>query len=160
MRGAIAALTALVLLVVALEKFREQVACRSRMTVLLSRFVGDRLENGGHYPTNLISLVSFPPGSGTIDPNFLTCPGTGKGLQPLSAGTYAKPDYTYMNWESFFGTNTPPQGFPLFYDRRLRNHCGLGVNVVTTTGSFFDFRACWLRRFAARHPEYSLPIPD
>jgi len=50
--------------------------------------------------------------------------------------------------------------YPLVYDRHMANHWGLGINVLTTSRIFWDFRARWLRDFAKKHPAYELPLPD
>jgi hypothetical protein len=86
----------------------------------------------------------------------LICPGAGRrgGAMPNQE------DYVYINWEPFFGTNNVPNNYPLLYDRRLSNHKGLGINVVTPSACFWDYGARWVKGFAVNHPEYNLEIPN
>lgn len=96
--------------------------------------------------------------NGAPDLFLLTCPGV---QQFRSANRESEGDYTYINWSLILGTNRVPDDYPLAYDKRLSNHSGMGINVVLVHGfAFWDFRAHWLKRFAAEHPKYHLPLPE
>ena len=70
-------------------------------------------------------------------------------------------DYTYINWsEHFDNPDEVPPDYPLMYDRALSNHDGGGINILRVDGiTFWDPGGTWLRDFAARHPEYDIPVP-
>lgn len=92
------------------------------------------------------------------DSNVL-CPGR-KGSVPGSwRDIEAWSDYTYVYWPSG-RTGTPPD-YPLMYDRRLSNHQGKGINIVTVGKKvFWDRNSKWLRKFAQGHPEFNIPLPE
>jgi hypothetical protein len=67
-------------------------------------------------------------------------------------------DYLWAYWPQ--STNTPAD-YPLAYDKRIQNHHGEGINVVTVGGgAFWDRRCEWLRGFLQRHPERRIPVPE
>ena len=107
------------------------------------------------FPPTLSDSVSEEASS----PRLLVCPGTGKNWGTYAdAGVWA--DYLYINWSPYYGTNDPPGGYPLIYDRRLSNHRGQGVNIAFVDGSVqWDPNAAWLRSFANTHREYTIPVP-
>jgi len=88
---------------------------------------------------------------------LLSCPGVhANGKHPDEPA-----DYIYVNWQQLLGTNAIPDNYPLIYDRKVSNHCGLGINILPVNGKcFWDFRARWLKNFKRKHPEYDLPIPQ
>jgi hypothetical protein len=75
-----------------------------------------------------------------------------------------KPDYVYINWSQILDTTETDWRsgeYPLFYDRRMSNHKGRGINVVLTNGYvFWDSNAKWLKEFAAKHPTLEIPLPE
>ena len=157
---------ALVLLFGFSKGIQEAILCRSILrNALFNNFQQYRLDHAGHYPPDIISFAAAFPGGDRVETNRdiligrLTCPGAGAKSSAIAKGEIES-DFIYVNWEPFFGADDLPIGCPLFYDRRLSNHYGLGVNVLTTDRRFFDFRARWLRKFTADHPEYGLRLPD
>jgi hypothetical protein len=167
-KRAVIVLVALVFAFFVLGQILESVACRSRLRVLHFDVRTYREKHDEHYPPNIFCVANafhsnvWSPIEFTnniLGWDLLSCPGVGRKL--LAAPTNVDEcDYAYVNWEPFFGTNTVPNDYPLIYDRRLSNHKGLGINVLTTTSCFWDYRARWLKAFAASHPEYHLPIPE
>ena len=107
------------------------------------------------FPPSLSASASEEASS----PRLLVCPGTGKHWGDYSnAEVWA--DYLYINWSRYYGTNEPPGGYPLVYDRRLSNHRAQGVNIGAVDGSVrWDPSAQWLRDFASQHREYDVPLP-
>lgn len=145
--------------------------CRSIMTnALLNNLRQFQVEHDNHWPTDIYTVATATMIPHMTDEakdsaftNFimgrLTCPGVSKGATSTT-NLNEESNYVYINWEPFFKTNSVPQGYPLFYDRKLSNHHGLGINVLTTSGLFFDFRGRWLKDFSAKHPEFQLPLPE
>jgi hypothetical protein len=162
-RIAIAAVGVALLLAI-LKQLHEASLCRHKLAnVFLNNLVQYRLDHDGHWPPDIISVAAAFPGGDRqeTDTNLLlgrlSCPGAGRGA---SRNGTLQSDYIYMNWELHLGTNAVPINYPLFYDRRLANHFGLGVNVLTANGLFWDFRALRLKKFVAEHPEYHIPLPE
>ena len=117
----------------------------------------------GRAPRDLIDLALHYRDEWTTNNDrvsFLSCPGVKEG--GLDTATLKETsDYIYINWEPMFGTNEPPSGYPVIYDRRLSNHGGLGINVFATGGPpFWDWRGHWLKKFAAEHPDTHLIMPE
>jgi hypothetical protein len=116
-----------------------------------------------HFPPDIFSAVAYnwqDVHSKTSNQVLfiLTCPGTST---RTAANISPEPDYTYINWEEILGTTNVPSFYPLAYDKRLSNHLNLGVNVAPISGKvFWDFKAHWLKAFAAKYPEYHLPLPQ
>jgi hypothetical protein len=73
-------------------------------------------------------------------------------------------DYIYIPWAG--GATNTPSDYPLMYDRRLSNHGGKGINVVRigtmngVEGAFWDENAEQLKAFAAKHPDFHIPLPE
>ena len=161
-------LVAILVVFIALIPIRQALACRSQLRVLVSNLHMYRLQCGGHYPPDILvtanafymdaSRKQIPFSGNKLAWMNLSCPGVGR--EYSTAPTAKQSDYVYVNWEPFFGTNDAPAQYPLFYDRSLSNHLRIGVNVITTTSFFWDFRGHWLRDFAEKHPEYHLPMPE
>jgi hypothetical protein len=125
--------------------------------VLYEDFRAFRFEHDLHYPVDIAAIENFhAPDRKVLD--FVTCPGVG--MRRLTTDAVTNADYIYINWEPLFGTNTAPGNYPILYDRRLANHKGLGVNVVTMNGRcFFDFRGRWLKNFSLKYPQYQVTLP-
>ena len=164
------ALVALVLLFFVGEQYRKALSCRSVLSVLWFNEHIYCHDHGGHHPADIVSIAgAFPDAlSGQERTNMntnsvarlLACPGVGR-ISKATTVAAIESDYIYINWEPFYGTSTAPAQYPMIYDRSLSNHRGFGVNVLTVGGRcFWDFRAHWLRGFAAKHPEYRIPLPD
>lgn len=125
--------------------------------VLLNDLKEYRHKYDGQYPPDLAAAENFNNPGGKLD--FVTCPGVGIRTLPAAGGTNA--DYIYVNWGLTFGTNDVPGNYPVIYDRRLANHKGLGVNVITMDGRhFFDRHASWLQKFTNSYPQYHLTMPE
>jgi hypothetical protein len=154
------------LLIVSLMLMSEFFTCRSKLrNVFLNNLMEYRIYHGGHNPPNIVSVAAAFPGfieetNADVLLGRLSCPSSRTRLSLTSTTKSLRSDFIYMNWEPYFGTNAVPEDYPLFYDGRLANHFGMGVNVLTTSRLFWDFRAHWLRDFAAKHPEYHVPIPE
>ena len=140
--------------------------CRNNLRNNLSNGIQlYRLAHEGLYPSDINSVASAFPGLERSKTNTdilmgrLTCPGNESRLFRTTNDSVIG-DYIYINWGPHFGTNAIPMDYPLIYDRRLANHWGLGVNVLTSSRSFWDFRAKWLKNFSLNHPEYRLPMPE
>jgi hypothetical protein len=167
-KRAVYVLAPLMLVFYGLEQLRVTWSCRDLLSVLSFNVRWYRTENGEHRPSDIFCVANafysnaFSPSEFTNSPAarvHLFCPGVGRESSRLK--NVNECDYTYVNWEPFFGTNSVPNDYPLIYDRRLSNHRGLGINVVTCGGScFWDYRARWLRAFAAKHPEYHVPVAE
>jgi hypothetical protein len=152
------------LLLYAVLTARDYTACRNKMTSmawLLFSYHNDYR----HYPSNIVVVASANP-IGDLSPfptnrvrNLLACPGVRSEVAFASNGPIDS-DYVYVYWEAVFGTNMVPKDYPIIYDRRLSNHRGLGINVLTATNLFWDFRARWLKGFASKHPEYKIQLPE
>jgi len=158
------ALLALVLLFSILERVREVFACQYTLAALKANVMSYRLEHNGLYPTNIIAVATasyrFQIPNTTSMVNILSCPGVRKRSLTVT-NTAIESDYVYINWTPFFGTNAVPDGYPLMYDRHLSNHAGFGINILPVNGViFWDLRARWLKDFAAKHPEYHVPLPE
>lgn len=116
-------------------------------------------DNDGQRPITLdeaLSNIGF--GDAEKSSRMLRCPGI-KNETVRGTDVASRTGYCYIDWSKWFGrTNVVPNTFPLLYDRALQNHEGKGVNVVLVDGTiFWDAEGCWLRDFAAKHPEYQLP---
>jgi hypothetical protein len=94
---------------------------------------------------------------------ILSCPGV-KSRYIVFTNADSDSDYIYINWEQYLGTNPPSTPYPVVYDRRLKNHWGFGINIGTFDAQgfhvFWDYRANWLRKFAADHPDYKIVLPE
>jgi len=91
---------------------------------------------------------------------FLHCPGS-KTKPGLLSDADEWQDYIYIDWSRYYGAEKVPDDYPLIYDRRLSNHDGKGINVVTVGGEvYWDPDAGKLCSFALRHPEYEVPLPE
>ena len=91
---------------------------------------------------------------------FLYCPGSGTKPGLLSDADEWQ-DYIYIDWSRYYGAEKVPDDYPLIYDRRLSNHDGKGINVVTVGGEvYWDPDAGKLCSFALWHPEYEVPLPE
>jgi hypothetical protein len=150
------------IVVYALEIVRERYACRSRLYCLYDLKVNYLENHDGQFPRDIVTMVAsngtFHSFSADSIHVLISCPGNSK--ERDNSGGRFQPDYIYMNWIPFFGTNVP-KNYPLVYDRKLSNHLNLGVNVLQAGGYvFWDFRAKWLKKFAAEHPEYHLQLPE
>ena len=150
-----------VIFVLVLEQGRRIWGCQNRLASLRSTFQDYRHDHNWDYPLDLTSSASWMYDGASRSTNsvnlLLSCPGAhshGKAPQDLS-------DYTYINWQRLLGAKAVPGAYPLIYDRKLSNHLGLGINVMTTNGRcFWDFRAHWLKSFISKHPEYHLSFPQ
>jgi hypothetical protein len=154
-------LVTLLLLGVVLEQFREAFQCREKMLTLLDHLRRSQLETGT-YPQDIVALATYDRWankSNTFFLHVLVCPGSN--TRDLTfANAIQQSDYVYLNWAALLGTNSIPGNYPLLYDKRMNNHCGIGINIQPVAGRrFWDFRARWLRRFAAEHPQYDIPLP-
>lgn len=136
------------------------------LNVLYNNWVQYRTDHNGNWPNDIVTVAGAFPGMGFVETNLqklawrVSCPGRGKkaGRGPGTDQFFG--DYHYVNWSVYFGTNEAPSGFPLFYDKSLANHRGLGVNIITVEGrAFWDFRGHWIKKFAEEHPEYDIPLP-
>ena len=142
-----------------LEQKRRIWACQNRLVALKSTFQGYRYDHNWDYPPDLASSAAWMFDGASLPTNevkiLLSCPGVGVDRRdPQDIG-----DYTYIDWQKLLGTNAVPGEYPLIYDGKLSNHLGLGINILPVSGKcFWDFRAHWLKRFAAKHPEYHLAL--
>ena len=167
---AAAALIAVVSVIFLLKQVTEAAHCRRKLLSLYSNIHIHTTRHAGHHAADIIAVATCRNSallgvemtharSNYWISVLLTCkPGAKRSLTTTNAALES--DYIYINWEQFFGTNYPPN-YPLMYDRHMRNHWGMGVNVLTTDGRrFWDYRVRWLRDFAQKHPEYELLLPD
>jgi len=127
--------------------------CRQQLRSLGAAILQYRSDHEGQIPTGFraINFVSVQV--------LEKCPGAVSGDK---TGGKEDPDYVFVNWHEWFTiTNAPPDDYPLVYDRKLSNHHGLGVNVLSVCGEVvWDKRAQQLKNFSLQHPEYHLPIPQ
>ena len=118
----------------------------------------DFCDQYGHSPHHLSDLSNV-----LGNPIFLICPGSGH-IPGSFTNADSWSDYTYIDWSIYFGSNNVPDDYPLVYDRYLKNHDGRGINVFLTSGPLgivkWDSHAEWLKKFAAEHPNYKIPIPN
>jgi len=115
-------------------------------------------ENG--FPSNPIDLIpTHVPNIQSL--RLLMCPAVHHQKKDVSDGTDWG-DYTYVNWSDYYeDPEKVPADYPLMYDRALSNHDGRGINIARVDGmTFWDPGGAWLRDFAARHPEYDIPVPE
>ena len=97
-----------------------------------------RLEHDNTFPPDLktafweseMHLAPDSPSSAI----FLKCPGSGT-KQGLLIDAEEWQDYIYINWSLYYGAQPVPPDYPLIYDRRLSNHDGKGINVVSVEGA-------------------------
>jgi hypothetical protein len=155
-----------------LLKYSRSVVCRSKLGAFDSHIKNYQVEHGqSTYPPDIVALATYrqavPMDHSQTNyalTSLLICPAHRSRWLAADTVTISnvstQSEYVYINWKPFFGTNQVPPNYPLVYDRRMANHWGLGVNVLTTSRIFWDFRARWLRDFAEKHPEYNLPLPD
>ena len=152
----------LVVAFVVVRSFVKAATCRSKLMALKFNMTIYRSDHQGHWPSNLVSVAAATFQADVTNEvvlDRLSCPAAGHYFQG-STDVISDADYVYINWEAFFGTNAPPPDYPLFYDRRLSNHKGIGVNVVTAASCFWDYHARFLTNFAGAHPNYHLPMPE
>lgn len=148
------------ILVLLLPVFFNAVACRNHLSVVQYDVNKFRLGHGGNYPSNILVATRWIEDDHLASIDFvrstLTCPG---GQSTKDADFH--PDYIYINWEPFFGSNRPPDDYPIAYDRKMSNHLGLGINIIKMAGfPTWDFRGRGLKHFAEEHPEYHLELPN
>lgn len=143
-------------IVVSCGKLTESVKQRNCKQQLRSVWVAIELYRQNH--TN-----QFPPNLEGLNREMgghlpLACPGAETNLlQSIKDG---KIDYFYVDW-SELSSATNVATYPLIYDRRLANHEGRGINILTVDGSAkWDSNAEWLKKFAAEHPDAKLPMPE
>jgi hypothetical protein len=141
--------------------------CRSQLEVL--HFLLDRYarEHGAWPGDPQTALLESEPymDQGYTYGSYLACAGTETVPGSLAdAATWT--DFIYIDWTRYFGKESPPDYYPLMYDRRIANHGG-GVNVLLVSGSvIWDRPREWARvpgylsSFAYAHPEYDIPMPQ
>lgn len=85
----------------------------------------------------------------------LDCPA----VHPSRTG---RTDYIYVGWLARkYISDRNFEKYPIIFDRRMSNHKGRGINIVTVDGTvFWDADAAWLKSFARDHPEAKIPLPD
>ena len=129
----------------------EQRNCRQQLRSVWAGIALYRHDHGEHWPPNLESLDQEAVG------RLLTCPGV---KVKVSSHTTGKYDYIFLDWSKLtHGPDTAPSNYPLMYDRRMSNHDGRGINILMVDGSVkWDSHAEWLKRFAADHPDFIIPI--
>jgi len=141
-----------VILVYPVDRY-EQVRCREQLKAI-GYAVQVYKSDHGQLP-HQISVLS----NELINPDLLICPGSGHTVGNFSkADSWA--DYTFIDWFTYFGTNSVPTDYPLLYDHSLSDHDGEGINICDANGYVhWDPHAEWLKKFAVRHSNYTIPIP-
>lgn len=150
----------IIIIVVAVPfiRFRcQRDSCVSMLRVTWCSIHMYQMDNNGFYPSRITELG--PAGRtcyGSIMKEFI-CPASGR--QPGNPTNIDEwMDYIYIPWST--GANTLPD-YPLMYDRRLSNHQGKGINLLFMDGSvIWDKDAKELKAFAAKHPEFQIPLPE
>jgi len=139
-------------------------ACERTLRCLWCAMYSYTSDFGGRYPPHLGALVEAGY-MGTTRP--LTCCAVHHSKEDFyRKGNIPEgddwSDYAYVNWSNCFDKpGKVPPDYPLMYDRALSNHDGRGINVLRVDGTtLWDPGGTWLRDFAARHPEYDVPVPE
>ena len=93
-----------------------------------------------------------------ISSNVLVCPSSGHRPGSFTNASFWA-DYILIDWSKILATNAVPNDYPLVYDRYLDNHRG-GINILRVDGYvLWDTKGDWLKKFAAKNPDYRLDIP-
>lgn len=112
-------------------------------------------EHEEKYPVTLSTLMAESGMSNGIQ-RLLRCPGNYAPEQD-----HTRPDYLYIDWTQWFGTNVVPPEYPLLYDRQFSNHAGQGINIVRIDATrMWDPNAKWLIGFAAKNPKFKIVLPQ
>jgi hypothetical protein len=149
----------------------ERLKCQQLLKALHSQvYLRYRPAHDGSFPdlglfppdlkTSLMELEKHLAPGAPSHALFLKCPGSSTKQGRLDDAEQWQ-DYIYINWSRYYGSKAVPPDYPLIYDRRLSNHGGKGVNEVSVQGVVrWDPDATALKKFAAEHPEYEVPLPQ
>ena len=143
----------------------KRASCQNQMGAICAVMQFYIEEHDGAFPSNLSSVVDVQIPSVI---SLLKCPATRTKVGLLS-DVKSWSDYIYCYWPT--GKKGTPPNYPLFYDRRLSNHEGKGINIFLVgaggelrpqpAGSFFwDKNAEWLQKFKKEHPDLNIPLPE
>jgi hypothetical protein len=133
--------------------------CQSHLHNLALVVSAYRQDHEERFPPSLARLMTESGMSDGVS-RLLVCPGLKSATGGAALSTESA-SYIFVNWSAWFldERRVPPE-FPLFYDRRLANHAGNGVNVVQVNGTvFWDLHCKWLKDFSASNPKYGIRVP-